>query len=58
VPVKMMKLEARKIALVVGNLSTKVSGVRAESGCCSWVAWDAGLSEQSRGGKWGVLIVV
>ena len=49
VPVKMMKPEARNKAIVVGNLSTEVSGVGAKSDRRRWVAWDAGPNEQSRG---------
>ena len=34
----MIKQETRKIAIVVGNLSTEVGGVGAESDRRSWVA--------------------
>ena len=53
VSVKMMKPEARNIAIVVGNLSTEVGGVEAKSDRRRWVAWDAGPNEQSRDGIGG-----
>jgi len=45
VPTMTTKSEARKIAIVRGDLSTEVGGVKFESHRHSWIAWVVGPSE-------------
>lgn len=44
-PAKKMKAEARKIAVVVIDVSSKVGDVRAESDRRNCAAWDASTSD-------------